>query len=57
MPITKQQALNFSNNKKNKSGESKNENSNYFFWGFMHMCIQNDIVTPAQMMIEFPEFA
>ena len=55
MPITKQQALNFSNNK--KKAFQGGDNAKYYFWGFMHMCVQNDLVTPAQLMAEFPEFA
>lgn len=57
MAITKAQALTFTNNKKKAVGGTGNESSKYFFWGFMHMCIQNDIVTPAMIMTEFPEFA
>ena len=57
MAITKAQALAFTNNKKSKFAGTGNDNGKYFFWGFMHMCIQNDTVTPAQIMVEFPEFA
>lgn len=59
MPITKQQALNFANKNKQKyAGPSaNNENSKYFYWGALHLLIQNDVITPAQLMVEFPEFA
>lgn len=61
MAITKAQALTFTNNRKIRFGASTDStsanNAKYFFWGFVHLCIQNDLITPAQIMTEFPEFA
>ena len=54
MPITKQQALNFLNNKK---AETSKGNIKYYTVGCMRILVQKDIITPADIMAEFPEFA
>lgn len=54
MAVTKQQALNFTANRK-KAVEGTN--SKYYYWGTLHILVQNDIVTPEMIAAEFPEFA
>ena len=54
MPITKAQALNFLNTQKSKSaiGSSK-----YLAMGVFRILVTKDLVTPAEIMTEFPEYA
>jgi len=54
MAITKAQALNFLNVQKSKSAQGS---SKYLAMGCMRILVQNDIVTPAMIMSEFPEYA
>ena len=52
--LTKAQALNFLGNKKAETAKS---NIKYYTIGAMRILVQKDIITPADIAAEFPEFA
>jgi hypothetical protein len=52
MALTKQQCLNFLTNKKNKTAQGSVK---YYTIGIVKILVEKDIITPADVVAEFPE--
>lgn len=60
MAFTKNQILTFLQNKKDQAGKPDapaNSSSKYLLYGLMHLLVQNDLISLAQIQAEFPELA